>query len=201
MFVLQAMAFEGLVPVSLRIGAGECIGLNGESGCGKSRLLRALADMDEHSGSASLDGVACETMPPAQWRRRVALLPAESQWWHDTVGEHFERRDTVQADLSVLGFDVQVFDWQVSRCSSGEKQRLAILRLLASRPEVLLLDEPTANLDPDNTVRVEKLILRYLAQRGAACLWVSHDVLQLQRVAARHYQCIDGELREVRADV
>jgi putative ABC transport system ATP-binding protein len=73
----------------------------------------------------------------------------------------------------------------VARLSSGERQRFALLRLLANRPRVLLLDEPTANLDPDNVIRVEKLVATYMAAEGAGVLWVSHDPLQTTRVARR----------------
>ncbi len=197
MFVMDKIAFGDIAPLSMRIAAGECVGLRGDSGCGKTRLLRALADMDEHAGGATLDGVDANAMPANQWRRQVALLPAESQWWHDTVGEHFSDRRAVTPALDAMGFSEAALGWQVSRCSSGEKQRLAILRLLANQPRVLLLDEPTANLDPDNTLRVENLIQDYIAARGAACLWVSHNRLQLQRVARRQLECVGGAIREV----
>lgn len=197
MFVLDKIAFGGIAPLSMQLAAGECVGLRGESGCGKTRLLRALADMDEHAGSAALDGVEANAMPANQWRRQVALLPAESQWWHDTVGEHFTDRQAILPALDAMGFTEATLHWQVSRCSSGEKQRLAILRLLANQPRVLLLDEPTANLDPDNTIRVERLIQDYIASHRAACLWVSHNRLQLQRVASRQLECFGGAFHEV----
>ena len=197
MFVMQQIGFEGMAPLSMQLAAGECVGLCGDSGCGKTRLLRALADMDEHTGSVALDGVDANAMPASQWRRQVALLPAESQWWHDTVGEHFSDARAILPALEVMGFTEASLHWQLSRCSSGEKQRLSILRLLASQPRVLLLDEPTANLDPDNTIRVEHLILDYIASHRAACLWVSHNRLQLQRVARRQLECAGGAIREV----
>ena len=73
------------------------------------------------------------------------------------------------------------------RCSSGEKQRLSILRLLANRPKVLLLDEPTANLDAENTRNVEALLIDYLTENNAVALWVSHDHAQLKRVVSTRY--------------
>ena len=76
-------------PYSLHIAAGECVALRGPSGSGKSLLLRAIADLDPHEGEVTLDGVACEMIPAPEWRRQVALLPVESQWWLDEVGEHF----------------------------------------------------------------------------------------------------------------
>ncbi len=191
MFELRQLAFDGIEPVSLQITAGECVGLSGDSGSGKSRLLRAIADMDEHHGDAMLDGEAAAAMPASDWRRQVALLPAESQWWEDKVSDHFA--DT-QTDLTRLGFTAHSMHWEVNRCSSGEKQRLAILRSLANRPRVLLLDEPTANLDPDNTIRVEYIIREYLDNNGACCIWVSHNRLQLQRVADREFEFVGNRV-------
>jgi ABC-type iron transport system FetAB ATPase subunit len=110
-------------------------------------------------------------------------LPAESQWWFDSVAPHFAS----ETNQAALGFDDEVMHWQLSRCSSGEKQRLAVLRLLANRPKVLLLDEPTANLDPENTGKVEALIAEYLAGNRAVAIWVSHNRAHLERVASERY--------------
>ncbi len=193
MLTLDGIAFDGLAPVSLVLDAGECLGISGSSGSGKTRLLRVIADLDEHQGSALLDGSPCESMPAPDWRRQVGLLPAESLWWFDRVAEHFPEK---QSDLSALGFDDSILQQSVSRCSSGEKQRLAILRCLANQPRVVLLDEPTANLDADNTARVEALIQDYLDSTQACCIWVSHNHEQLQRMSNRQMVLIDGELRE-----
>ena len=151
--------------------------------------------MDDHPGEVLLGEVACSSMPSHEWRRRVAFLPAESQWWCDTVAEHFA--DGV--DLSALGFDDATLGWEMSRCSSGERQRLGILRMLCNEPEVLLLDEPTANLDPDNAARVERLIRDYLESHEACCIWVSHDADQLQRIADRCMSFVGGALLEQEA--
>lgn len=198
---VQAIQTPVLHGVSLELAVGECIGLSGPSGSGKSRLLRAIADLDPHQGELRLHGRMQTDFPPTDWRRRVGLLPAESRWWADSVGGHFpptyaeENSDALQA----LGFDAGVMSWVVSRLSSGEKQRLALLRLLANRPEVLLLDEPTANLDPGNTERMERLLLDTMRQRPAALLWVSHSPEQLARVAQRRYRMEQGRLHEVAA--
>ena len=172
-----------LEPISFELAVGECLGMSGESGCGKTRLLRAIADMDDIEGSVCVDDLCQMDVSGANWRKDVALLPAESQWWFDTIAPHFP--DDV--DYSALGFSEQVRDWSISRCSSGEKQRLSILRMLANRPRVLLLDEPTANLDAENTQRVETLIADYLKENNAVAIWVSHDHAQLKRVASQRY--------------
>jgi ABC-type iron transport system FetAB ATPase subunit len=181
-------------PLDFSVAAGECVCLSGASGAGKSLLLRALADMEPHLGRVFLDGVGCEIVPAPQWRRNVALLTAESAWWHDRVGEHFSRVD--ESLLAELGFEKQVMGADVHSLSTGERQRLALLRLLAGRPRVLLLDEPTASLDPLNTERVEHLLRRYREEQDAGVLWVSHDPLQVRRVAHRHWHLEDGHLRE-----
>lgn len=194
MFAVHNLVRNGLPPVSFELRAGELACLCGPSGCGKTLLLRALVDLDLNEGAVSLQGQARDSMSPQQWRRRVAMLPAESRWWAATVGEHLAHLDEQQ--LRQLGFDPDVTGWRVERLSSGEKQRLALLRLLANRPEVLLLDEPTANLDAENSRRVERLIKDYLVSRQACCVWVSHDRRQMQRLNARRLVMSAGGLRE-----
>lgn len=180
---LENFATRTLGPLALEIARDECIALSGPSGSGKSLLLRAIADLDPHQGEAFLDGEPCSRMPPPRWRRQVALLAAESPWWLPRVGDHFCRAQP--QGLQELGFGTDVLDWQVERLSSGERQRLALLRLLCNRPKVLLLDEPTANLDPGTTAAVEDLVQRYRSLHGAGVLWVSHDPEQIRRVAQR----------------
>jgi ABC-type iron transport system FetAB ATPase subunit len=194
MLRLEDITIGELRATNLTVAAGECIGLHGTSGSGKTRLLRAIADLEAHGGQAYADGAAQNEVKAHEWRRRVMLLPAESQWWQDRVGQHFDSK-TVAFDK--LGFEDDVVNWQVGRCSSGEKQRLAILRLLSHHPRVLLLDEPSANLDAANTERVEALIKQYLEQFHAAAIWVSHDLTQLERVASRQFQIIDGQVSQI----
>jgi putative ABC transport system ATP-binding protein len=200
---LQGLKTLNLAPLDLTLAAGELVFVSGPSGSGKSLLLRALADLDPHEGEAWLDGTACSSLPAPDWRRRVALLPAESFWWFDQVGDHFDRAPAsgtgtrrgvgcaapaaeagqiIPALLDRLGFTPEVLAWTVSRLSTGERQRLALARLLALRPQVLLLDEATANLDPSNRDRVEDLIQDYRREQGAAVLWVSHDPDQRRRL-------------------
>ena len=190
---INQLAVLDIQPVSFTLQAGECVGLSGPSGEGKSLLLRAIADLIPHSGTVKLDDEDCNTIPPAQWRRRVGLLLPESHWWSDRIGDHFPVREMDR--VAALGFDERVFDWQVSRCSSGEKQRLALLRLLANQPQVLLLDEPTASLDPESVARVETLIADYRQQSACPVLWVSHDAAQLARLADRQLRLEHKQLQ------
>ncbi len=184
-------------PYSLRIAPGECVSLRGDSGSGKSLLLRAIAGLDPHDGQILLDDMPSTQLTAPQWRKQVALLPAESQWWQDEVGAHFS---TVKCPwLEPLGFRMETMHWQVSRLSSGEKQRLALARVLMNTPRVLLLDEPTASLDADNVTAVERLIEKYRCETDAAILWVSHDTQQAARIGNRHLQLTTEGIREYTA--
>jgi len=184
---------RGLEPVDLRIATGELVLLSDPSGSGKSLLLRAVADLDPHPGEVLIDDIPRSAISAPEWRRRVGLLPAESHWWGDRVGDHFydpgSRAGKIDAEitdlLSRLDFSADVLGWSVSRLSTGERQRLALARLIVNRPEALLLDEATANLDPLSRDRVEAIVRDYRQDRAAAVLWVSHDLEQRRRLAGR----------------
>ncbi len=183
---IRALAFAQRGPYDFTVRSGECLGLEGASGAGKTLLLRAIADLDPHEGSVLLGDLDCREISGPAWRTKVGLLPAESHWWHDRVGEHFRELDPDDLErLRLLGFDRSVLSWQVSRLSTGEKQRLALVRLLQNQPEALLLDEPTGNLHSSNVAQVEQVLQQYRLGRAVPLLWVSHDPEQLGRVAAR----------------
>ncbi len=179
-FRIENFGCHHLENIHLDLRPGQCMGLSGASGSGKSLFLRALADLDPYQGRMWLDGTAADQVPAPQWRRRVGLLPAESAWWFDTVGPHFS--ESPGQWLQQLGFDDRVMGWEISRLSSGERQRLALLRLLVNRPRVLLLDEPTANLDSSSITRVEALLQEYRRSERPVMIWVSHDMNQLLRL-------------------
>lgn len=192
---MQDISIPGLEPINFKVDEGECVGISGDSGCGKTRLLRAIADMDACDGKVCIDERCQQEFVGHEWRKNVCLLPAESQWWFDTVEPHFSDNEV---NFSDLGFETGVLQWQLTRCSSGERQRLAILRMLANKPRVILLDEPTANLDAENTAKVEKLIADYLADNNAMAIWVSHNHAQLRRVSTdKYFDLSDGRLDRV----
>jgi ABC-type multidrug transport system ATPase subunit len=188
--VVDGVFFLQNGPYSFSVGAGQCVGLSGQSGIGKSQLLKAIVDLIPHLGEVYLDGIACTGIPAPQWRKQVALVPAESYWWYDTVEQHFPdlRHPFLSCGwLEQLGFPPEVISWQISRLSTGERQRLALLRALVNEPRVLLLDEPTSGLDPLYTTRFEEILFEYQQSRGSAFIWVTHDREQLHRVAGQVY--------------
>ncbi len=198
MFSVRNLARPGLGPLSFDVAAGGCLGVGGPSGAGKSLLLRALADLDASAGEVSLDGTRREALPAPLWRRQVCYLPAESGWWADRVGAHFPNWEAAGPLLAVLGLPEACRDWPVSRLSSGERQRLALVRALVRHPQVLLLDEPTAALDPESTAAVEALVAEHRAGGGIA-LWISHDAAQLARVAEDRLRLEAGRVVEAAA--
>lgn len=193
-FRIEGLTLHGGGPFDLHVERGECVGISGPSGVGKTLFLRAAADLDPRDGRVTLDDEDAASIPGHEWRRRVGLLPAESRWWADRVGNHFERIDARW--LAQLGFGEETMEWAVRRLSSGERQRLALLRLLAVRPRVLLLDEPTANLDADNVGKVERILGEYRTMFAPPVLWVSHDPAQIDRVADRRVRLERDGFRE-----
>ncbi len=193
MLSIKSLSRLHIGPVNLSLADGEVIAVTGPSGSGKSVLLRAIADLDPNEGMLEINSGTREGMLAPEWRRKVAYLPAESGWWADIVAQHFEAPQKV--DLGSLGISPDAMDWEVARLSSGERQRLAFLRLLEHQPEVLLLDEPTAPLDAENTALFEAR-LRGCVQAGISVILVTHDPEQAARMADRHLVLADGLLTE-----
>lgn len=187
MFSARQLAIGDAGPIDFSLPAGGFLALSGPSGAGKTRLLRAMADLDAHTGACYLDDREAADFEAPEWRRQVMFLPSEAAWWADTAGAHMPRNDaSLKTWLAALDLDPALLERPLSRLSSGQRQRLALLRLLAREPRVLLLDEPTANLDADNIARVEQLTRDYCRERHACCVWVGHDHGQLHRMADQH---------------
>ena len=184
-----------LKPASFSLWGGECVAIRGPSGGGKTLLLRAIADLDPSEGDVYLDGRDRTTMSGPEWRREVGYLPAEPGWWADTIGEHFTDWPSAARIARDLGLPDEAKDWPIARLSTGERLRLALVRALMVRPKVLLLDEPTAALDPGSVKAVESLVGARISA-GLGVLWVTHDVEQARRIAVRQLAVSGGEVRE-----
>jgi len=193
---LRAVSSSRLAPVTLDLFAGEAIAIVGQSGSGKSLLLRQIADLDPGAGEVSLNGVDRSAMKGFEWRRHVMYCQAEAGWWEDGVAAHFSESEVAQEMASRLGISKDIFHAQVMALSTGERQRLALVRALSLSPHVLLLDEPTAALDQDATMRVEKELERYLSQ-GGSMVFVTHNVAQAHRLSQRLFRMTAGLLESV----
>ncbi len=195
--VVSGLQVPGLPPLDFCLESASILALSGPSGVGKTLLLRALQDLDPHQGRVSLGGRYADAMPGPQWRRLIGYLPAESHWWADTPADHWPDVDVAKRDalLAALGLSAESLGWSLSRMSSGERQRMSLVRLLLGSPQVLLLDEPTANLDAENSARVESLVRR-LVDEGLSAIWVSHDTGQCRRLGDRYWLLTPEGVRE-----
>lgn len=183
------------VLVSFELADGECIALQGPSGVGKSLLLRAIADLDPSEGSVELDGMPREAMPAPAWRKQVTYVAAESGWWSDTVQEHFTAWDQAVVLAKQLGLPSSCGNWPIRRLSTGEKQRLGLVRALLLHSRVLLLDEPTSALDAASSASVEAIVTERVST-GTSVVWSTHNSAQARRVGSRLFMMSNGRIEE-----
>jgi len=193
MLRVEALTRLGFGPFDFEVADGACLAITGPSGAGKSVLLRAIADLDPNEGQMRTGRLVREDVAAPDWRRAVALLPAESGWWEEGVAAHFRDVSRVSSLLPQVGLAEEAMSWDVARLSTGERHRLALLRALEQEPEVLLLDEPTTMLDAGTTELVETLLKERMAQ-GLSIVLVTHDPAQPERIAERVLWLEDGRL-------
>jgi putative ABC transport system ATP-binding protein len=184
-------------PFNLSVAPSECVAITGPSGSGKSLFLRMIADLDPNEGKVWLDGQERGTVSAPAWRRRVVYNAAEPGWWGEQVAAHFPGAilEEARRNAARLGLSTALIDGEVAVLSTGERQRLALLRALLLNSPVLLLDEPTGALDAKAIILVEALLRERLDMK-AAILLVTHDAAQARRLAARHFHMASGKLVE-----
>jgi putative ABC transport system ATP-binding protein len=221
---VTSLAADGLVAerggrnvvdgVSLEVQSGQVVGLVGPSGSGKSTTLLLLAGLEPpDAGAVRLDGQDLAGLGPAGRqalrRDRVALVfQGYGLLSLLTARENVElpfrvaRRDPADAAaawrwLALLGLADRA-DQRTDQLSGGERQRVALARALAVEPDVLLVDEPTAELDEDNRDRAVGL-LRDAADRGAAVVVATHDP-EVVKLCDRVVRLVDGRPVELDPD-
>ena len=198
MLEVRAISRPGLAPVDLDLAAGETLALLGPSGSGKTLLLRAIADLDPNQGRVTLNGRVRESLPAPAWRQRVTYLASEPGWWETRPGAHFPDPAAAEALLPAVGLSAEILNRPIAELSTGERHRLALVRVLVRTPEVLLLDEPTSGLDQDTTRQVEA-VLRARVSGGAALLFSTHDEALAKRLGDRALRVRDGKVENSEA--
>jgi putative ABC transport system ATP-binding protein len=190
--------------VDLAIAAGETLTVIGPSGAGKSTFLRLLCRLDEPTGgTVFLDGTDYRRIEPTALRARISMVPQTPALRDGTVRENVTigprlrgmdvepgGEETLLARVGLNGYA----DRKVADLSGGEAQRVAIARTLMIEPEVLLLDEPTASLDPDAQAGIEELLTDLLATSDRTVVLVTHDQAQADRIADRVVRFVDGRV-------
>jgi len=182
-------------PFSFELAAGACLAVLGPSGSGKSLLLRMICDLDPNSGDAYVDGASRAQMSAPEWRAKVVYQPAEAAWWEPTAAAHFSppQMARVRELLPQLKLSPSLLDTEISRLSTGERQRMALIRSLARAPRVLLLDEPTAALDEESIAATETLLQAEL-ERGLSIILVTHSEQQATRLCQRTLRMRERQL-------
>ena len=189
----------------LSVRRGETLGIIGPSGAGKSTLLRLLQGLERPAeGTISVDGSPMPHPVPLALARRITTVFQRPLMLDRTV------RDNVLFGLSVRGRKdrgpaeplmerlglAHLADARARSLSGGEVQRVALARAMAIDPDVLLLDEPAANLDPANVERVEAFI-RDAQSRGTTIVLVTHNTHEARRLAHRTLLLIEGAVVEI----
>jgi tungstate transport system ATP-binding protein len=202
---------EILKGLNLGIGKGEVFALIGPTGAGKTTLLR-IVDLLEVPGAGEIyfDGrcVPRSGKQRLEIRRRMSFIHQKPQVFNLSVYDNVacglrwrgEKRnmvaDKVDHILNVVGLEGHR-NRNARTLSGGEAQRVALARALVLEPEVLLLDEPTANLDPVSTAKIEQLISYVARQQNTTMIMATHDMSQGQQLAGRIGVLLDGRLVQI----
>jgi len=200
-----------LSPTDFGLYEGDRIVIAGPAGSGKSVFMRTLALLDRIDGGtvAWRQAAVARNDVPA-FRRCVSYIAQRPAMIDGTVEDNLRypfslkvyrdlafRRETAIELLAAAGRGADFLDKAAGDLSGGEAQITALIRVLQLAPEVLLLDEPTASLDPASTMDIETLIDTWLQRNEArAAIWVSHNDEQARRVGRRHLRMNAGILRE-----
>ena len=195
--------------VDFEVGRGEIADVVGPSGCGKTTMLRALARLlPGAEGTLALGDVLGTEIGPDEWRTRVTLLPQVAAMVPGTVGHNLRYPWTLKvrkgvtppADRSLRealdGVGLEKIDLarDSAKLSVGQAARVALLRVMLTAPDVLLLDEPDASLDNDSAAQVTQMTKSF-AEAGGSVVRVRH--LRSDELATRRYELEHGFLTEV----
>jgi molybdopterin-binding protein len=190
----------------LIIKRGGGYGIMGPNGAGKTTLLSIVAFLlPPTSGTIYWEGMDADTMDNRQLRKKVTLITQNPYLFHTTVEKNIvyglkirraskeKKREKVEECLHMVG--LQGFNKRMAReLSGGETQRVAIARALALEPQVLLLDEPTANVDRRGVEQLETILQGLNEKLGITIIAATHDANQAHRLADEVIYLVDGKI-------
>jgi putative ABC transport system ATP-binding protein len=193
--------------ISAKVLEGELITIIGPSGSGKSTFLSLLNRMIEpESGSLFYKGQPYHEMNVLELRRKIGMVFQFPTMLQGTVrdnlliGPKLFRQMLSDAEIGILlervSLPPSMMDQDARSLSGGQKQRVAFARTLANQPEILLLDEVTASLDPNSAIEIEELIQALHKNEGKTILWVTHNLQQAKRVGQYTWVFNDGQMVE-----
>ena len=198
-----------LQDISLDIKPSEFVTLLGPSGSGKSTLLRMLNCLNSPtSGSIYFNDKPITDYDIAQLRQKVGMVFQSPTMINGTVTENLTMTQKWTKDgdifsdkglteiLEQVGLSSEFLNKNARSLSGGEQQRIALARVLLNKPDVLLLDEPTANLDPQLANKILKLVYQLYQDLKLTVIMVSHDYQIIKQFAKRIAYLIDGEIIE-----
>lgn len=187
MFTLKNIKYKDILKINhLEIGSEKITAISGPSGGGKTTLLRLLINfVSPDSGEIHYKDKPLESYSPEIIRQKIKMLGQQPIMFGETIQEEFKIaaefagiNETQTTDfkelLNIVRLDKKLND-KSSKLSGGEKQRLALARLLLLKPEVLLLDEPTASLDKDNQKHILDFLADYAKNNGSKIIMVTHS--------------------------
>lgn len=197
--------------VNFQIEKGECVGLVGGSGAGKSVILRSLIGLEKpDSGQIFINGQEISRLSEADLRsvRREVAYVFQNGALFDSMSVHENLAYPLRAHFDMTEEEIsqriseQLGEFGLqntehlypAELSGGMQKRVGIARAIISRPNVVLYDEPTAGLDPHNTLKIQEMALR-LKQRGVTSVLVTHDMPTAFAVCDRIYLLMGGETR------
>jgi branched-chain amino acid transport system ATP-binding protein len=198
-----------LFDIALEVGEGEVVALLGRNGAGKSTTFRSIVGLvQQRSGRITFEGKDVSTEPThAIVRGGLGYVPEERRIFTDlTVEENLEvgrqpkrpnaphwTREKLFTLFPNLG---EMRTRPGGRMSGGEQQMLTIARALMMKPDLLILDEPTASLDPERAVAVRRVLRQVCDERGMTILITSHNMIEVERLADRILFLVNGRIAQ-----
>ncbi|HYE81773.1 MAG TPA: ATP-binding cassette domain-containing protein [Clostridia bacterium] len=192
----------------LKLSEGSITGIIGPSGAGKSTLLYILNGLEKAtSGKIFFDGKELKGEPDIETRRHMSMVFQKPAVFNTTVYENMayslklrgmqkaQVKDRVHELAKLTGLEDKLRQ-KAATLSGGEAQRLSLVRAIIHKPRVLLLDEPTANLDPANVAMIEKLILYVKEEYKTSIVIITHNMFQAKRISERLVFLLNGSIVE-----